>query len=147
MRPRIYKRVCLSVHWSVGRSVRPAVRLAFFLNRGNWQFWQTWHIWHLQIWQIWQISLQFYLSPLLQTYLCSIELVLLPLVSLSDLREEHCYFVIMGSCSMWCHHQNLPETSLIITGKQNSCRIMGIFRCVHASLHFFFLYKDQQKKF
>ena len=143
MRPRISIRG--SVRPSVGLSVGPSVS-RFFKSRKLTILTNLTYLTSLTNLQIWQISLQFYLSPLLQTYLCSNELVLLPLVSLSDLREEHCYFVIMGSCSMWCHHQNLPETSLIITGKQNSYRNMGIFRCVHTSLHFF-LYKDQQKKF
>ena len=71
----LYKRVCPSVGRSVRPSVRPSVRLAFFLNRRNRQIWKIWQILTWKSDKIWQIFLQFNLSPLLWTHLCSNELV------------------------------------------------------------------------
>ena len=86
MRPGISIRG--SVRPSVRRSVGPSVRLAFFFKSRkstyltsltNLQIWQ--------IWQIWPISLQFYLSPLLQTHLCSNKLVSVYWVACKRLKK------------------------------------------------------------
>ena len=104
MRPRISIRG--SVPPSVGLSIRPSVSLSVYPAVSHFfKLWKSTNLTNLtyltsltslqtfQIWQIWQISLQFYLSPLLQTHLCSKELVsyfavLCSFISVMDLFDS-----------------------------------------------------------
>ena len=98
---QIYRRVCPSVRPLVGRSVCPSVRLTFLLNRGNQQIWQVKQTCRSdKSDKSEKISLQFYLSPLLQTHLCLNKLVFI-FVSLAAIQRIY---------NLLCLHPSLRIT-------------------------------------